>query len=91
MEFMIHIQVGDKRFRMLVTQVLAGPALEQFRIAAPNNPGNYIVLQSNRPLLRGRGLRHRRINWKVLSGNVYNQSALRKTIAQLELYLENFA
>jgi hypothetical protein len=90
MEFVIHIQVGDKRFRMQVTQVLAGPALEHFRIAAPNNPGKQILLQSNRPLLRGRGLRHRRIDWKVVSGKVLNESALRKTIQQIELYLANF-
>jgi hypothetical protein len=88
MKFAITIRVGSKQYHMQVTQILTGPPLEHFRIAAANNPQQSIVLQSNRPLLRSRGLRHRRIDWKLVEGVVLNQNALRKTIVELEAQLE---
>lgn len=58
---------------------------EQFRITGRNGS---VVLENNRPLLRGKGLKHFRISWKVVEGEVRVRSALEPFIKAILARLE---
>ncbi|HEX7905848.1 MAG TPA: hypothetical protein VF487_18380 [Chitinophagaceae bacterium] len=66
MAFYITIIVDRKRIRLKVERILQSDSFEQFRANARNQE---ITLQSNRPLFEKKGLRHRRTDWKILSGD----------------------
>lgn len=63
----------------------ADQAREQFRISGRNR---YVVLENNRPLLRGKGLKHFRISWKVVEGEVRIPGALEPFIKAIVARLE---
>lgn len=46
--------------------------------------GGTIVLASNRPLFRGKGLKHRRGDYKVISQQVHNMGLLERIIDAIE-------
>lgn len=87
-KFGIVIRFERRDVRLLVERVAQTPISEQFRVTARNHS---FVLESNRPLLRGKGLKHKPINWKVVEGGFDKKYILEliikeieKTIAKLE-------
>jgi hypothetical protein len=48
----------------------------------------FIQLQNNRPFIRGKGLKYKRLTWKIEGGEVKFQSNLDQAIIQIERYLE---
>jgi hypothetical protein len=60
-------------------------SFEKCRIIAGNKS---FVIQSNRPLLRGKGLKYRRIDWKVTEGGFNNSYMLQNIIAAIEIKIE---
>jgi hypothetical protein len=47
-----------------------------------------IVLQSNRPLLRIKGLKNKRLDWKLIEGQMNNSHVLQAIILKLERLLK---
>lgn len=88
MNFYFSIKIDRKVIRLSLKQILKTNEIERFCITARNHS---FVLESNRPLLRGKGLKHKPINWKVVEGGFDKKYILEliikeieKTIAKLE-------
>lgn len=64
----------DRRTRQYqVQQIYADARTERYRIIGRDKS---IVLENNRPLIRGKGLRTFPVKWKVIQGTVRFASAL---------------
>lgn len=63
----ITVRIEGAMRRYPVERISATPKFELFRISGRNGS---IVFQSNRPLLRGNGLRLKRIDWKLVEGSL---------------------
>ena len=61
--------------RLSVEQLLLDKRIEQYKVQARNG---YIVVESNRPLLRNKGLKHRKPDWKAMEANGLNTYVLEK-------------
>jgi hypothetical protein len=81
MMFYITPQIQGKMVRLKVELVLESPSLEQFKVTARNKT---LMLQTNRLLFVHRGLKHRKGQWNVISGNLHNKAALEKIIEAIE-------
>jgi hypothetical protein len=75
---------GYKTYKMTVELVSEGASFERFKINAKNNSGKFLILQNNWPLIRGKNLKHKRLNWKVVKGEITNRTALDEDIKILE-------
>lgn len=84
MKFGISIQVGGRRIRLSVEQIYKSDQIERFEITARNKS---LTIQSNRPLLRGKGVKHRRPNYKLVSGLVEAPGVVSNIIEVLHSYL----
>lgn len=60
---------------------------EIFKLFPNNKPEKHIILHSNRPMLRAKGLKHKRINWKV-SGDVRYPANVEQALRLIEKHLE---
>lgn len=67
MIYWIIIKDGYKKHRLLVEYIPVNNKIERFKISGKDK---YIVLESNRPLFRNRGIKHRKPDWKVFEGEV---------------------
>jgi hypothetical protein len=79
--FYISIQHDRRRIRLKVERFDETNSFEKYRIVARNRT---FVLQSNRPLLRGKGLKYRRVDWKVIEGGFMNPTILENIIKAIE-------
>ena len=86
MIFTITIKHDRRRYRLRSQRILLTEIKEQYRIG---NPGKQIVLESNRPLFRNKGLKHRNPDWKLTEGEMWNSSFLELIIQALMLHLES--
>ena len=58
----------EKRYKNLIGEVIySDKRSERIRVSGGNRS---IVIQSNRPLLLSKGLKHRRIEWKIVEGDM---------------------
>jgi hypothetical protein len=73
MEFGIQIKYERKLYRYTVHVFDMKNGFERYRVIAGNKT---LLLESNRPLLRSRNLKHRRPNWKIIEGKVNSSSGL---------------
>jgi hypothetical protein len=83
--FYIQILHDRKPVRLKVEWLEEINGFEKYRINARNKT---FVLQSNRPLLRSKGLKHRRADWKVTEGGFNNQYILNNIIKEIESKVE---
>ena len=67
MEFKIEIRHEYKILRYIVVRQNATPRTEQFKIIAKNRT---VILESNRPFLLSKGLKHRKPDWKIIEGDL---------------------
>lgn len=81
MIFSIYIDHDRKLKRLQVEKINETKDLEQFKITFGN--GSF-TLQGNRPLLAARGLKHKKIHWKVIQGGYDNYFILEKVLKSLE-------
>ena len=81
MKFNIYINHDRKLKRLNVERVYESADLEHFKITASNIT---FTLQGNKPLLRARGLKHKKIHWKVIQGGYDKLSVLELIIKSLE-------
>jgi hypothetical protein len=71
---------------MKVERIYVSGQVERFEISAGNKS---IVIQGNRPQLKNKASRKKRIEWKLYQGNFTNPAALAMVILEVEKYLEN--
>jgi len=60
--------------------------IERFEVKARNKT---LTIQSNRPLLRGKGIKHRKPDYKLIAGTISSSGALEKIIEAVHSYLRN--
>ena len=77
MKFGIVIRFERKQIRLQVERVLESPAKDHYRVTARN--GSF-TLQTNEPLLKGKGLKYKPADWKVIQGAVNNRHILDEVI-----------
>lgn len=85
MRGMIEIQNDGRVWRLLAETVKSTDREERIRVMGRNKA---IILQSNRPYLRNRGLKYRRPTWKLVEGKGANMAVLEKIISALMKMLE---
>ena len=81
MHFTITIKHERRGIRLLVELLEATDSIEKYRVKARNQS---FVLQSNRPLIRGKGLKHFPISWKVIEGSYHHTYILEQIIKAIE-------
>ncbi|MDP1841829.1 MAG: hypothetical protein Q8K64_00315 [Sediminibacterium sp.] len=84
MQWVLSVQYEKKSIRLLAKQIYCSPEIELIKIAGRNRS---VTLQSNRPFYKARGLKHRRINWKLIDGTISNGKLLELIIKNVELHL----
>ncbi|OQP64769.1 hypothetical protein A3860_18600 [Niastella vici] len=65
MTFQIKIEYHKRPIRLTVEQLYIDERMERYKITARNGD---IVMESNRPILRAKGLKHRMPAWKQIDG-----------------------
>jgi len=80
-KFGINIIHDRKKIRLAVERLAPNGLLEQFEVTARNTS---FRLQTNRMLLRNKGLKYKRPDWKIVAGVVYNRAIREKIIAAIE-------
>lgn len=73
MKFDIQIKYSGRWYKLKVEQFNVTERLEKFKIIGRNKT---IVLESNRPLFRNKGLKHRKPDWKLVEGSLTSTSGL---------------
>ncbi len=67
-----------------VERIHVTPQVEHFRVYGRNGS---IVFQGNRPFLRGNGLKMKRIEWKLVEGQLRSASAKDALAQSLDTYV----
>jgi hypothetical protein len=73
MNFQITLKEYTRTYRINIEQFDVTDRSEKFRVIARNKT---IILESNRPFFRNKGLKYRKPDWKVISGDVHRGSGL---------------
>ncbi|MBW0162197.1 MAG: hypothetical protein HYI21_10780 [Sediminibacterium sp. Gen4] len=79
------VYVDNRYYRLTAEVIYRSDQVERICVKGRDRS---IVLQNNRPLFRGKGLKHRRPNWKLIEGTGNNAYALERIIAALSSYLD---
>lgn len=77
MTFQISIKVGWKTYHLTVERLYINDRIELYKVTGGNKS---IVIQSNRPFFRSKGLKHRKGTWKVIDGKAQNNQAYQAVI-----------
>jgi hypothetical protein len=85
MTFGIMIRFDGRRIRLQAEQVYLSTQLEKYRVTARNKS---LTLQNNRPLLKAKGLKNKKTDWKLIDGQMHNTHVLGEIIKALEGYLK---
>lgn len=80
MEFFITVKSGYRNYRLKVQHILVDDRYEHFKVIARNKT---LLLQSNRPFFRKRGLKHRRPDWKLLDGEIFHGAVYEQILEQI--------
>lgn len=68
MKFGIVVRVNGKHIRLQVDRIYQSAQIEKFEVKGRNKS---LIIQSNRPLLRAKGIKHRKPDYKLLSGLIH--------------------
>ena len=72
----------EKRLlKLIVDRVYLSSRIERIKVSGRNRA---IVLEGNRPLLRSKGLKHRRIDWRLIEGSLRSLSLHDSIIEQVD-------
>lgn len=87
--FEITISTGTIKYQLCVSLVDADTTSERFKVFPKTNPDKFIIIQSNRPLLRNKyKLKHKPITWTIKEGEVKDNRNYQQLIKRLEQILE---
>lgn len=79
----------EKRYKNLVGEVIySDKRSERIRISGRNRS---IVIQSNRPLLLSKGLKNRRIDWKIVEGDINSPFVFGLICEEIERVLKDIS
>ncbi len=78
------IKIDRRPIRLQVERIVASPLIEQFKITARNKT---LTIQNNRPLLRGKGIRYRKPNYKIIEGGSVSSGVRDGIIDAIHAYL----
>ena len=85
MKFGIVIKFERCYIRLQVERTYVSNEIEKFEVLARNKS---LTFQTNRPLLKAKGLKARKPDYKLLSGSVRNVSLLQNIIDTLHAHLK---
>ncbi len=85
MEWHFIIRFDQKDLHLKAERIYLSEQVERFKVMGRNRS---IVLQSNRPLLRLKGLKNKRLDWKLMEGQMNNSHVLQAIILKLETLLK---
>jgi hypothetical protein len=85
MIFYISPIIEGKLTRLKVEKIFESPSLERFEVTAKNRS---LTLQTNRILFQNRGLKHRKGQWKIVSGTLNKSAALQRITDEIEKRVE---
>ena len=81
MEWVMKIIFDRKVYQYHAELIHISKQLEHIRVIAHNKT---LVFQSNRPLLLSKGLKHRRVDFKLVQGTINNQYFLELIIKSID-------
>jgi hypothetical protein len=85
MEWLFSISFDRKMLTLKAKLIYHTDQIERIRIIGRNRS---ITLQNNRPFLEARGLKHKRIEWKLIEGKMNNAHLLQNIIHTIESFLK---
>jgi hypothetical protein len=85
MEWQIIIRYDQQYIHLKANVIYRSDQIERIQIIGKNRS---IVLQNNRPLLQSRGLKSKRIDWKLVEGELHNSYVLQAIINKLEKHFK---
>lgn len=85
MEWHFIIRFDQKDVHLKAERIYLSEQVERIKVMGKNRS---IVLQSNRPLLRIKGLKNKRLDWKLIEGQMNNSHVLQAIILKLERLLK---
>lgn len=85
MEWHFIIRFDQKDLHLKAERIYLSEQVERIKVMGKNRS---IVLQSNRPLLRLKGLKNKRLDWKLIEGQMNNSHVLQAIILKLERLLQ---
>jgi hypothetical protein len=85
MEWHFIIRFDQKDLHLKAERIYLSEQIERIKVMGKNRS---IVLQSNRPLLRLKGLKNKRLDWKLVEGQMNNSHVLQAIILKLERLLK---
>jgi hypothetical protein len=88
LKFPLFINTESEQYHLTCELVSRDKDYEIFKLYLTNKPEKHILVQGNRPMLRAKGLKHKRITWKV-SGDVRYPNNLEKALRLIEKHLES--
>ena len=85
MKFTITIRNDGKAIRLIVEQIALDSRMERYKVRARNGS---VVVESNRPLWRNKGVRHRSPDWKVIEPTQLHSHVLEKIYKAIEAHIK---
>lgn len=85
MEWYFNIRFDQRDIHLKAEWVYQSTQIERIEVIGKNRT---ILLQNNRPLLISKGLKSKRIDWKLVEGEMHNSHLLQSIIHKLEKYLK---
>ncbi len=87
MEWRFIIRFDQRNIQLKADMIYQSNQVERIKVTGRNRS---IVLQNNRPLLKSKGLKLKRVDWKLIEGEMHNSHVLQTIIQKLEKYLNRF-
>ena len=85
MEWGFTITYDRKTIRLRARILFMNDQVERIQVRARNK---HIIVQSNRPFLDAKGLKQKRIDWKIIEGTISNSMVLEKILRNVEQHLK---
>ena len=85
MELCITVYYDRRNLKLLAKIIYSSQKIERIKVIGRNRS---ITLESNRPFLLSKGLKTRRINWKLIEGQINNSHLLQQIITTVERHLK---
>ena len=86
MQFNITIKYDLKAIRLVVEKIAGTKTIEKYKVKASNQS---FVLQNNRPMIIGKGLKYFPVTWKVVEGGYHQPFILEQITKAIEAKLKS--
>jgi len=85
--FPISIKIGWRTYKLTIELLYIDAMKEHFKIISKKRN---IIVQSNRPLFRNKGLKHRTVTWTIINGKAENNQAYTATLDAIVKYMDAY-